>query len=182
MRDGHFACGNLLGRGSDEAEFAMAEAFLAVVAYCAHGRAEDAAGHGTPGVHIAAAGRGVEGGTGGFVGEVREFFLILEGFSEYAGVSVAGEIRAVFRKPGAGAGFDFGCERGTCGAELVHSGAEARGIEGVDGECAVAALRAADAAGEKRSGAARCFGKRSVYDLDEFGIARGKGHERKDSG
>jgi predicted RNase H-like HicB family nuclease len=40
----------------------------------------------------------------------------------------------------------------------------------------VAALRAADAAGQERSGAAARLVKRSIHYLHKLGIARGKGH------
>jgi len=45
----------------------------------------------------------------------------------------------------------------------------------------VTALHAADSACEKRAGAAGCVGESRVDDLDQFGIARGEGHERKDN-
>ncbi len=102
--------------------------------------------------------------------------------AEYARFRSPGKSRAVFREPSAGAAFDFSRKRGICGAQLSHSGAKARGVERVDGESSVAALRATDAAGQERSSAASCLGKRSIHNLHEFGIARGKGHKRKHSG
>ena len=91
--------------------------------------------------------------------------------------AIAGKIGAVLGEPGAGAAFDFGGKRRLRGAERGHAGAEARGVERVDGEGAVAALRATDAAGKKVSGAAGGIGERGIDDLHEFGVARGKGHE-----
>jgi predicted RNase H-like HicB family nuclease len=41
----------------------------------------------------------------------------------------------------------------------------------------VAALRATDAAGQERSGAASCLGKRGIHDLHKLGIARRKVHK-----
>lgn len=76
---------------------------------------------------------------------------------------------------------DDGGKSGIGRAKCMHSGAEARGVEGVDGKGPVAALRAADAAGEEGSGAAGGIGERSVNDPDKLGIARGKFHEDKDS-
>jgi hypothetical protein len=159
VRDGHFAGGDLFGCCADKAKFAMAQAFFAVFACGAHGRAEDAAGHGPPCVDIAAAGRGVERGASGIVGEVLKAGLIFRRTTECAGVSIAGEIRAVCREPGAGAAFDLSRERGIYGVQLDHSDAKARGVQRVDGKGSVAALRAADAAGQERTGAASRLGK-----------------------
>lgn len=182
VRDGHFAGGDLRGRGADEAELAMTQAFGAVFACGAHGRAENAAGHGPPRVHIAAAGCGVERGARGIVGEVFEAGLIFRGTAEQAGVSITGKIRTMLRKPDAGTALDLGSERGICGAQLGHSGAQSRGVKRVDGKSSVAALRAADAAGQERSGAAGCLGKRGSHNLYKLGIARRKVHKRKHSG
>ena len=177
VRDLHFAGGDLVWSCAYKTKFAMAQAFGVVVGSGAHGRAEDAAGHGTPCVHIAAAGYGIERGTCGFVGEVVKFFLILDGLSECAGFTIAGETCAVFLEPCAGAVFDPLRRLRVCCMQCFHSGAEADGVERVDGEGSVTALRAADAAGKKCSGVAGGFGERSIHDLHEFGIARGKGHE-----
>jgi hypothetical protein len=160
----------------------MAEAFGSVFTYRPNGRAENAAGHGTPLVDAATAGRGVERGAGGFVGEVFKAGLIGGRSAERAGLGITGKIWAVLGEPRPGAKLEVRSERRICGAQSGHSFAEARRIEGVDGEGAVAALRATDATDEKVSGAAGGIGKRCVDDLDELGIAREKRHEGKDSG
>ncbi len=76
MRDGHFAGGDLLWGGADEAKLAMAEAFGAVFAHRLNGRPEDATGHGTPRIDVAAARGRVERRTCGIVGEVFKAGLI----------------------------------------------------------------------------------------------------------
>ena len=99
------------------------------------------------------------------------------GRAEEAGFGVAGKVADEFCQPGAGAALDRSSERKLRGAERGHAGAEARGVERVDGKDAKTALRAADAAGQRVSGAAGGIGERGVDDLHEFGVARGKGHE-----
>ena len=175
VRDRHFALGNLLGCSTDEAQLAMAQAFSAIFACRANRRAKDAAGHGPPCVHIAAAGCGVECRAGGIVGEVFEAGVIFGRVAESAGVLIAGKIRTVFGEPGAGAVGDFGSERGICDAQLGHPGAQARGIKRVNGKGSVTALRAPDAAGQERSGAAGCLGERGIQNLHKLDIARWKG-------
>lgn len=174
VRDRHFAGGDFFVAGADEAELAATE--LIAIAD-ADWWTEDAAGHGTPGINVAAASGGIEGGTGRFVGELFEFFLVGGGRAEEACLAIAREGRAVLVEPGLGATGEFGGQRGVGGADGVHTGAEAGGVEDVDGEGAVAALRTADAAGEPWAGTAGDIGKRSVDDLHEFGVARGEGHE-----
>jgi hypothetical protein len=190
VRDRHLAGGDLLWRRADEAELAMAETFGAVVVDGPNRRAEDAASHGTPPVDVATAAGGVERGASGIVSEVFKAGLIGSGFAKNAGFAIAGKAGTMLGEPGAGAEFEVCGERGICGAQSGHSLAEASGIESIDGEGAVAALRATDAAGEEVSGAAGGIGERGVdtleklgfADLDELAVARGKGHEGKDSG
>jgi hypothetical protein len=143
----HFAGGDLLWRCADEAEFAMGEGGGAGACVHLHGRAEDAAGHGAGCIEVAEAGGGVERGAGGFVGEVFEAGLILIRLAESAGGGVAGKFATEFGDPLLGAEFN-GCGSGWVGgAEVVHSFAEAEGVELADGEGAVTALGAAGAAG-----------------------------------
>jgi hypothetical protein len=97
VRDGHFASGYQFSCGANEAELAMTQAFSAVIVCGAHRRTEDAARHGPPRVHIAAARRGVERRTSGIVGEVCEAGLIFRGTPEHAGNSIPGKIRTIFR-------------------------------------------------------------------------------------
>jgi hypothetical protein len=66
-----------------EAEFAAADG---VALAHAHGRAEDAAGHGAPGVDVATAGDGIEGWAGCIVGEVFKGLLVCVRCAEDAGV------------------------------------------------------------------------------------------------
>ena len=182
VRDEHFTGGHLPGRSADEAKLAVPQAFSASLAHRTYGRAEDPAGHGPPRVDVAAAGCGVERGTGGFVGEALEALPLRIGFSEHTRPLIAGKIRAVFCKPGAGAALDRCGKLGIGLAQLAHSGLKAHGVERIHGEGAVAALRAADAAGEKSSGAARRIGEGVVHNPHKVGIARGKAHEGKDTG
>ena len=175
VRDRHFALGNLLGCSTDEAQLAMAQAFSAIFACRANWRAKDTAGHGPPRVYIAAAGRGVECGACGIVSEIFEACLVIDRTAECAGVSIAGKIRTVFGEPGAGAVGDFGSERGICDAQLGHPGAQARGIERVNGKGSVTALRAPDATCKERFGAAGCLGERGIQNLHKLDIARWKG-------
>jgi len=181
VRDGHLAGGDLLRRCADEAELTMADAFCPAVIDGADGRAEDAAGHGTPCVNVAAAGGWVERGAWRVVGEVVEAGPLEIGCSEHAGLEVAREVRPMFGEPGAGAALDPGGERWIGGAQFGHTSTQTLRIKRVDGEGAVTALHAADSACEKRAGAAGCVGESRVDDLDQFGIARGEGHERKDN-
>ena len=180
MRHRHFAGGYLLGRRTNKAQLAVAEARYAVVAFSANRWPEDAAGHGTPLINIAAAGCGVERGTRRVIGEVFELGLIGGRGADDAGVEIAGEVRSVLGEPRVGTTLDGGSEFGLGGAQSIHAGAEARSVECVDGESPVTALRAADAAGEEGASAAGGVSERGVDDLDELGIADGKRHERKD--
>jgi len=150
----------------------MAEAFGAIFICSFNGRTEDAAGHGTPGVDFAEAGGKIERGTGRVIGEIVEFFLVFWAGAEDAGFTIAGKSCAVLCEPGAGADFDGvrGC--GVRCAECGHAGAEAGRVEGVDAEGAEAALRAAGAADEMRTGAEGGLGERRVDDLEEVGVAR----------
>lgn len=172
----HLAGGDLILGGSDEAEFAAGEAFA--VGHTDRGT-EDAAGHWTPGVDIAEASFGIEGGTGCVVGEVFEAGLVFFRCAEDAGRGVAGEVGSVLLQPGGGALAD-GLGRLWIGdVEGLHAGVEAEGVEGVDRECAVATLGASGAAGEHGAGAAGRFRERGVHDLDELGVASGERHKNR---
>jgi len=175
-RDLHFAGGNLRRICADKAELAMAEAFGAVVAGGANGRSEDAAGHGAPLVDIAAAGRGIESRTSCFVGKVVKAGPVGVGCTEEAGLRVAREFGAEIGEPGESAALDDGGEGGLRCAESGHSDAKAFGVQSVNSECAVTALRASDTTGEKISGAAARVGERCVDDLHELRIARREPH------
>lgn len=176
VRDWHLAGADLLRSGADKAELAVAEAFGAVFVYRADRRAEDAASHGTPLVDVATAGRGVKRGAGSVVGKVFKEGLVGFRRAERAGPEIAGKGRTVLSQPDAGAVLDCGGQRGVCDPKIGHAFAEARGIEGVDGEGSMAALRATDAAGEEVSGAASGIGDRGVDNLDQLRVARGKRH------
>jgi hypothetical protein len=162
----------------------VAEAFGAVFARCPNGRAEDAAGHRAPLVDVASASHGVERGAGGVVGKVFKAGLIGDRSAERSGLAIAGKLRTMFGKPGADTDLDCSGKRGVFVAQGSHAETEARGVESVDGEGAVAALRTTDAAGEEIPGAARGIGERGVNtlekpgfaDLHELGVARRKGH------
>ena len=177
MRDGHFGGCDFLLSGGGEAKLAIAEGFLAAGADGADGGTEDAAGHGTPGVDAAAAGGWIERGTGRFVGEILEAVAVAVCCAQHAGGRVAGKCGAVLGNPGAGAGLDGAGGLRVCKKERFHARAEAPCVEGIDGESAVAALGAADAAGEVRPGAMRGGGEVGVDDLDELEIAGRQRHE-----
>ena len=55
--------------------------------------------------------------------------------------------------------------------QCSYAGAETRGVEGVDGEDAVAALRTAGAADQVRAGAAGGLREGGIDDLDKLGVA-----------
>ena len=142
----------------------------------ANGRAEDAAGHGTPPVTSQRPVAGSSAGAGGIVGEIFELSLF-GGGDEHARLGIARKAGPMLGEPKAGTLVDFGCERGICGSKRRHSFTETRRVEGVDGERSMAALRATDAAGEEVPGAAGGTGERGVDNLHELGIA--KGHQGK---
>ena len=145
VREGHFAGSDLIGGGSDEAELAAGKG---LAFGDSDGRAEDAAGHGAPGIDVAEACFRIEGGAGRVVGEVIEASLVFFGAAEDAGGGVAGEIGGVLIEPCMSTSADCVSDAGTRGIQGLHSGLEAGGVEGVDGESAVTALSASGAAGE----------------------------------
>jgi hypothetical protein len=180
LGNGHGAGGDLGGRGAGEAELAVAQGVFSFGTGGADGRPEDAAGHGAPGVDVATAGEGIEGRAGSVIGEVVEAGPIEVGRAEAAGSGIAGERGAVLVEPGAGAVFKGLRGGGRGGAQGVHAGVEAGGVEGVDGEGAVTALRAAGAANQPGAGLLRCAGQSGIDDLDELGVAGGETHKGKD--
>jgi len=145
VRGMHFAGGDLVFSGSDEAEFAAGEC---ITVGDADGRAEDATGHGTEGVDVAEAGFGVESGAGYVIGEVLEAGLIGFGGAEDAGSGIAGEGGGVLVEPGFRAASDGLSGVGVGSVERLHAGLETSGVEGIDGKDAVTALRASGSAGE----------------------------------
>ncbi len=74
----------------------------------ADGRTEDAAGHGAALVEIAAAGGGIEGRTGGLVGELFKTLTLGIGVAQQAGFGIAGKSEPVLVQPHPRAAFDFG--------------------------------------------------------------------------
>ena len=109
-------------------------------------------------VDIAASGRGVEGRAGGVVGEVFKVGAVSIGVAEAAGFGIAGKAGTVLANPDTRAALKFGGKVWIFAAQSFHAGDEALGIELVDGESAVTALRAALAADEPWAGAARGIG------------------------
>jgi hypothetical protein len=87
----------MFGRCADEAKLAVTEAFGATIVCATHGRAENAASHRPPRVHIAATGRGIERGASGIVSEVFEAGLIFGRTAERARNSITGKIWTIFR-------------------------------------------------------------------------------------
>jgi len=158
----HFAAGNFLFAGADETEFAAAQR---IAVTHPDGRTEHAAGHRAPGVDVAAAGGRIERGAGRVVGEFFESFPVFRGCAENSGVTISRKGRAVLVDPGLGAADHFGGKIGLSGAKCVHAVAQPPGIERVDRKGAVAALRAADAAGKPRTGAPRGVDERRIHDL-----------------
>ena len=55
------------------------------------------------------------------------------------------------------------------------------GIKFIDGEYAMATLRAAGAADEKDTCTARGVSERGIDDLHEFGVGGWQGHQRKNT-
>jgi len=92
--------------------------------------------------------------------------LIFLGDAEHACCSIAGKIAAKFIEPGPGAFLDRLSSFRVCCMQCFHAGLEARGVEGIDGECAVATLRAPRFAGEPWAGARGGFGERRIHNLD----------------
>src|ERR1700722_10016025 len=76
MRDWHLAGGELFWSRFDEAKLAVTKALVAVFVHGSNRRRKDAADHRTPRVNVAAAGRGVECGASGVVGEIFKAGLI----------------------------------------------------------------------------------------------------------
>ena len=93
------------------------------------------------------------------------------GCAESAGLRIAGKIRAHARRARRGRGARSRQQvRDPITRKVSHSSAESRGVESVDGESSVAALRAADAAGKQGSGTAGGIGERGIDDLHEVRI------------
>jgi hypothetical protein len=183
VRDRHLA-GGYFGLGCTcEAELTVAEGGSGTgLSFHANGRPEDAAGQGAKCVDVATAGGGVEGWTGGFVGKVFELLVLGFGLAEEAGFGIAGKIGCMFGDPGTGATLDFGCKCGVGDAQRLHPFLETQGVEGVDGEGAVTALRAAEMADKPWAGTPGRVKESGVDDLHELGILRGQAHEGKDTG
>ena len=169
----HFAGGDLVVGGSDEAELTAGES---IAIGDAHGRTEDAACHGAEGVDVAQAGFGIEGGTGCVVGEIFETGLVFFGGAENAGCGIAGEVGTILVEPDLGAAAKFGGGVWIGDVEGVHAGLEAGCVEPVDGEGSVTTLGAPGAAGEHGAGATGGIRECGVHDLDQFGVAGGERH------
>jgi hypothetical protein len=163
-----FGGGDFFHRGSNEAEFADAEAV-----FCAERWAKDAAGHGAGGVEIAEPGGGIENGAMLVVGEVVEVGAV---FIDEAGNCVS---RKIGGKTGDGllsAGSDSGGALWVGGAEGGEAFAQAGGVELGDREDADAALGASWSALEPGAGAVGRVGYGSIDDLDEVRVAGGERH------
>ncbi len=158
------AAGYFFGRSTVEAELADGEA----VAGGDEGWAEGAAEDGTGSVEVAGLGGGVEGGAGLVVGEGVEGFESLWGGGEDSGVWVAGKGRGEAGGGGPGARADGGGASRFSEVKGVETFAQAVGVQGGDGEDAVAALRAAGAAGQPVAGAVDGVGEGAINDLDEL--------------
>ena len=168
----HFARGDLLFRGADEAEFADGDSL-----FCTNRRAEDAARHGAMGVKVAGAGDGIERGTRFVVAVVfegREGFRVV---AKDAGGWVAWKVGSEARDGVGDALMDAGRASGVVAVEFGESGAESGGVELRDLEDADAALGAADAAREMGSALGDGEGEFGVDDLDETLVACRNGHE-----
>src|ERR1700691_2713209 len=116
-----FGSGDFFRRGSNEAEFADAEAV-----FCAERWAKDAAGHRAGGVEVAESGGGIENGAGLVVGEVVEVGAV---FIDEAGNCVSRKIES---KTGDGllsSGSDGGGALWIGGAEGGETFAQAGGGE-----------------------------------------------------
>ncbi len=155
--------------GAVEAKLANCEAFIWGGKRWAEGAAED----GARGVKIAGLGGGIERGAGLVVGEGVEGFKRCRGGGEGPSGGIAGKGGGEAGDGGCGAGADGGGTGGIRVIEGTQALLKAMGVEGGDGEDAVAALRTAGAAGEPGAGAADGIGEGVVDDLHELG---GRGH------
>jgi len=174
--EGHFAGGDFGFGGAVKAKLAVAEG----IAFThADRRPEDAAGHGPPGVDIAQARAGIERRARGVIGEALKEPNLFVRLSQCAGREVAGKIGPILFEPGVGTVLDLPGKGGVVGSQIVHAFLEAHCIERVDGEGAMAALRAAGAAEEPGSGARRGIDESSVHDLKQLGISVRQGHTVK---
>ena len=81
--------------------------------------------------------------------------------------------------PGVGAYFNGLCGIRVFGTQCFHATAQPQGVERIERKSAVAALRAADAAGQMLLRTARGIGEIRVDDLDQFGIAGRQAHSSR---
>jgi hypothetical protein len=125
---------------------------------------------------------GVKSGTGRLIGVVFEAGAFGLGVSEAACSGIAGEGGAVFVEPDARTALNLRGEDGLLAAQCLHASGDSAGIELVDGEGAVTALRTPRAADKPRASAVCGVGKCGVHNLHEFLIAIGKRHAGKDIG
>jgi AraC-like DNA-binding protein len=176
MGNGHFAGGNLGLAGTVEAELAMAEGIP--VAH-AHWRTKDSAGHRPPCINVAAARGFIERRTGGVIGEFFEAFLFCFRLAETAGLQIAGICRPVRLDPIPRAAFKRCSQRRALVSQSLHSGLQTRGIQGIDGECSVAALGATYPAGEPIAGTLRRVDERNVHNLHQFCVPGWQAHAAK---
>ncbi len=127
-------------------------------------RPEGAAHHGTKFVEFTGPGRGVEHGTGLVVGKLIPAFAIfvVVGFIEQAGGGVAGVFGG---KAGDGVQSAFADAGGAVGVVLFglrETVAQAEGVELIDGEDAVATMRAAGTAGQPFAAALHGVGEGGI--------------------
>jgi len=159
-----------------EAEFAMAESIP--VAH-PHRRTKDSAGHRPPTVDVAAACSFIEGWTGRIVRKLLKVFLFDLGLAKTAGLHIAGKCRPVLLDPVPRAAFKRCSQRRVLVTQSLHSGLQARGIQGIDGERSVAALCTPYAAGEPISGTLGCVGQRRIHNLHQFRVPGRQAHAAK---
>ena len=167
--DRHFTGGNLLFCGPVVAKLADAEALFG-----AHGRPENAAGHGAGKIQITKAGDGIERRTGLVIGEVFKAGFAFGRWIQQASRRVAGEIldEPGDRSPrplanGTGA-FRIGR------TELLQPLLETGCIQLMDSENPHATWRATGLADQPIPAAAGCVGQRSIENLYQFGVTQGK--------
>jgi hypothetical protein len=91
--------------------------------------------------------------------------------AETTGPKIAGEGMAMLSEPGGCASFDYSGQARIGTPQGIHAFDEPEGIEFVDREGAVAALRASRAACEPCACSPCCVGKRGIYNLYQFLIA-----------
>jgi len=169
----HLAGGNLFRSRSLKAKLAHTQALL-FTALNAHWWAELAARHRAISVKIAGAGRRIERRTRLVVRKFVERELRSIVFRENASLGISRQLRRQTHDCVAGTGADTIRAIGIDASQFSKSSLQARNIELADGKRTMTTLGASRTADEPGTGLSNCIGKRSIDNLDQFAVARGK--------